>query len=113
MDENLKAVELLLDKAVDCTKTGFELARLRSVDKISDILSSIIPHSVVFVLIVSFTLFLNLGLAFWLGDVLGKTFYGLLIVAGFYGICGFVLHFFMHKWFKRVVGNYFVKILLR
>jgi hypothetical protein len=113
MDENLKAMELLLEKAIDFSSTGFELARLRSVEKISDIVSSLIPHSVVLVLILSFTLFLNLGLAFWLGEMLGKTFYGLLIVAGFYGICGFVLHFIIHKWFKRIVGNYFIKKLLR
>jgi len=112
MDENFKAVELLLEKAVDYGKNGFELARLRSVEKISDIASSLIPHSVVLILIASFMLFLNLGLAFWLGDILGKTFYGLLIVAGFYGICGFILHFFLYKWFKRVVGNYFIKMLL-
>jgi hypothetical protein len=113
MDENLKAVELLLEKAVDYSKTGIELARLRSVGKISDIISSLIPHSVVLVLMVSFTLFLSLGLAFWLGDILGKTFYGLLIVAGFFGLCGLVLHFIMNKWFKRIVGDYFIKILLR
>jgi len=112
MDENLKTVELLIEKAVDYGKTGFELAKLRSVEKVSDVVSSLIPHFVVLILFASFMVFLNLGLAFWLGDILGKTFYGLLVVAGFYGICGFVLHFFMHKWFKRVVGNYFVKTLL-
>jgi hypothetical protein len=112
MDENLKAVELLLEKAVDYGKTGFELAKLRSVEKISDVVSSLIPHSVVLILFASFMLFLNLGLAFWLGDILGKVFYGLLIVAGFYGICGFVLHFILHKWFKRIVGNFLIKTLL-
>jgi hypothetical protein len=113
MDENLKAVELLLEKAADYGKTGFELAKLRSVEKLTDVISSLIPHSVLMILIASFMLFLNLGLAFLMGDILGKTFYGLLIVAGFYGICGIVLHFFMHKWFKRVVGNYFIKMLLK
>jgi hypothetical protein len=113
MDENLKAVELLLEKAADYGKTGFELAKLRSVEKLTDVISSLIPHSVLMILIASFMLFLNLGLAFLMGDILGKTFYGLLIVAGFYGICGIVLHFFMHKRFKRVVGNYFIKMLLK
>jgi len=112
MDENLKAIELLMQNAYDYGKTGFEIAKLKSVEKISDIASSLIPHTVVFLLIASFLFFLNLGLALWLGDILGKTFYGFIIVGGFYGICGFVLHFFMNKWFKRVVGDYFVKMLL-
>ena len=113
MDENLKAVELLLEKAVDYGKTGFELVKLRSVEKISDVVSSIIPHSVVLILISSFMLFLNLGLAFWIGDILGKTYYGLLLWPGFMEFADSFLHFFMHKWFKRVIGNYFIKTVLK
>jgi hypothetical protein len=75
--------------------------------------SSIIPPAVVLILISSFVLFLSLGLSLLIGDVLGKVYYGLLIMAGFYGICGFVLHFFMSKWLKRVVGNYFIKMSLK
>jgi hypothetical protein len=112
MDENLKAVEMLIEKAVDYGKTGFELAKLRSIEKLTNVFSSLIPLSVVVILIASFMLFLNLGLAFWIGDILGKAFYGLLIVAGFYGICGIVLHFFLHKWIKRVISNYFIKAIL-
>ncbi|MGD0581457.1 MAG: hypothetical protein ABR974_00775 [Bacteroidales bacterium] len=113
MDEILKSLDLLFEKAVTYSKTGIDLARLRSVEKISDVASSLVTNSAVFILIVSFMFFLSLGLAFWLGDILGKTFYGLLIVAGFYGICGFVLHFFMHKGLKGIVGNYFIKMLLK
>jgi hypothetical protein len=113
MDENFKAVELLLEKAIDYGKTGVDLVKLRSVEKISDVVSSIIPHSVVLILVLSFMFFLSLGLAFWIGDILGKIYYGLLIVAGFYGVCGFILHFFMHKWFKRVIGDYFIKMVLK
>jgi hypothetical protein len=113
MDENFKAIESLLEKAADYGKTGLELARLRSAGKITDVVSTVIPHAMVLMLLVSTLLFLNLGLAFWLGTILGKTFYGLLIVAGFNAFCAFILHFFMHKWFKKIFGNYFVKILLK
>lgn len=112
MDDNPNAVEQLVQKAFDYGKTGFDLARLRSVEKVSDVASSLIPHSVALILLTIFIFFLSLGLAFWLGDILGKTYLGLLIVAGFYGLCGFVVHFFLHRWFKRTVGDYFVKMLL-
>ncbi|MDP3003813.1 MAG: hypothetical protein Q8N38_11870, partial [Bacteroidales bacterium] len=79
----------------------------------SDVVSTFIPHSVVFILIASFMLFLNLGLAFWLGEILGKTFYGFFVVSGFYGIIGIVVHLFMHKWLKKIVGNYFIKQVLK
>lgn len=113
MEDNKKLVESLLEKATEYGKTSFELVKLKVLDKTSDVVSTFIPHSVVIVLIGSFTLFLNLGLAFWLGEILGKIFYGFFVVAGFYVITGIVVHFFMHKWLKKVVGNYFIKQVLK
>ena len=104
--------ESLLERASDYGKTSYELVKLKAVDKTSDVVSSFIPHSVVFVLIASFMLFLNLGIAFWLGDLLGKLFYGFFVVAAFYVITGIVIHFFMHKWLKRLVSDYFIKQFL-
>ena len=109
MDDNTKIFESLLEKASEYGKISLELVKLKAVDRASDALSSFIPHSVVFVLIVSFMLFLNLGLALWLGDLLGKIFYGFFVVAAFYVITGIAVHFFMHKWLKRVAGDYFIK----
>jgi hypothetical protein len=87
--------------------------KLKTIDKTTDFVSTLIPHSVVFILITSFMLFLNLGLAFWLGEILGKIFYGFFVVAGFYIIAGIVIHFFMHNWFKRLIGDYLIKHILK
>ncbi len=65
MEDNAKLIESLLEKATEYAKASYELVKLKALDKTSDIVSSFIPHSVVFALIVSFLLFLNLGLAFW------------------------------------------------
>ena len=113
MEDNKKLVELLLEKITEYGKTSYELVKLKALDKTSDVVSTFIPHSFVFILIALFMLFLNLGLAFWLGEILGKIFYGFFVVAGFYVIAGIVIHFFMHKWLKKVVGNYFIKQVLK
>ena len=113
MEENTKLLESLLERATEYGKTSFELVKLKTIDKTTDVVSSMVPHSIVFVLIATFMLFLNLGLALWLGDVLGKTFYGFLVVAGFYILAGMVIHFFLHKRIKKVVGNYFIKRMLK
>jgi len=97
MEDNTKLIESLLERTAEYGKASFELVKLKALDKTSDAVSSLIPHSVVVVLVAVFMLFLNLGLAFWLGEILGRTFYGFFVVAAFYGIAGFVLHFFMHK----------------
>ena len=113
MEDHTKLIESLFERATEYGKTSLELAKLKAIDKTSDVVSSFIPNSVVFVLIASFLLFLNLGIAFWLGGILGKICFGFFVVAGFYVVAGLIMHFFMYKWIKRLVRNYIVKLLLK
>jgi hypothetical protein len=113
LEENANLLESLLEKTAEYGKTSFELLKLKALDKSSDIISTIIPRSVVIALFSSFMLFLNLGLSFWLGEILGKTYYGFFVVAGFYGITGFIVYVFLHKWLKKVVSNYFIRKVLK
>jgi hypothetical protein len=113
MEDNTKSIESLLERTAEYGKTSFELIKLKALDKTSDAVSSLIPHSVVLVLVAVFMLFLNLGIAFWLGEILGSTFYGFFVVAAFYGLAGIVLHFFMNKWLKKSVSNFIIKHVLK
>ena len=113
MEDNANLLESLLEKATEYGKTSFELVKLKALDKSSDIVSTIVPRLVVIALLSSFLLFLNLGLALWLGEILGKTFYGFFVVAAFYGFAGLIIHFFMHKRLKKIVSNYFIKKVLK
>ena len=74
MEDNTKLIESLLEKAADYGKASYDLAKLKALDKTSDAVSSFVPHAVVVILVVSFLLFFNLGLAYYLGDVLGNIF---------------------------------------
>lgn len=113
MEENINLIESLLESTTEYGKTSYELVKLKVVDKTSDGLSSFMPHAVVVAIIASFMLFLNLGIAFWLGEILGKIYYGLFTVAVFYVFIAFVLHFFMHKWMKRMFYDYFIRQMLK
>jgi hypothetical protein len=113
MEDNTNLLDSLFEKATDYGITSFELIKLKALDKSTDIVSSLIPLSVFILLIASFLLFLNLGIAFWLGEMLGKIFYGFFLVAAFYILAGIIIHFFLNEWFKKLVGNYFVKHMLK
>jgi len=113
MEDNAKLIESLLERAVEYGKTSFELAKLKALDKTSDVISTLIPHTIVLVFIASFMLFLNLGLAFWLGEILGKTYFGFFVVAAFYGLIGIILRLFMYKWLKKHFCNYIIKQVLK
>jgi fatty acid desaturase len=109
MDDNVKVLETLFERVAEYGKTSIELVKLKTIDKTADIVSSFIPFSIVILLIATFLLFLNLGLALWLGEVMGKTFYGFFAVAAFYVLTGIVIHFLLHKPIKRFIGNYLIK----
>ena len=113
MEDNSKLLESLLDKAKEYGITSYELAKLKTIEKTADVVSSFVPSTIVFVLVITCLLFLNLGIAFWLGEILGEAFYGFFIVSGFYIVLGLILHVFLHDWLKRVVGDSFIKHILK
>jgi len=113
MEEITSSIESLLEKATEYGKTSFELAKLKAIDKIADIVSSLLPHWLVLVLTSSFMLFLSFGAALWLGEILGKIYFGFFVVAAFYGITGILVHFFLHQTIKRCINNNFIKQILK
>jgi len=113
MEDNTKLIESLLERVTDYGKTSYELVKLKVVDKTTDGLSSFLPNTVIGVIVCNFLLFVNLGLAIWLGKILGELFYGFFIVAAFYAFVAFFMHLFMRKWLKRILYDYMIKQLLK
>ena len=113
MEEDPNLLESLLDKATEYGKTSFELVKLKTLDKTTELVSSIIPHTIVILLVITFLLFMNVGIALWLGEMLGKVFYGFFVVAAFYLLIGIIIHFILNKWIKRLIGDYFIKRILK
>lgn len=113
MEENTKIVESLLEKTTEYINSSIELAKLKALDKTADIVSTIIPQAIVFILMAAFILFLNFGIALWLGEILGSSFYGFFVVAGFYGITGAIVHLFFHKRIKKIIANNIVQQLIK
>jgi fatty acid desaturase len=111
MKEKENLLEPLWDRAEDYGKKSLELLKLKSIDKTSDVVSAILPYLVVIILSVIFLMFVNFGIAFWLGVLWGSVFLGFFAVAAFYGLCGIVIHFLMHDAIKERVRNYIIKLL--
>ncbi|MDD2564316.1 MAG: hypothetical protein PHU27_08890 [Salinivirgaceae bacterium] len=112
--ENLEIkIEQLFEKATDYAKTSYELFRLKTLDKTADLASSLISKLIVYVLFASFMLFLNLGLAFWLGEILGKIYFGFFAIATFYIVVGLGFHFIFSKHFKKNIRHSIIKKILK
>jgi len=64
-------------------------------------------------LIITFAIFiLNIGLSFWLGSLLGETWYGFFAVGGFYAVLAIVLIIFKKKWLKGPLNDVIVNKML-
>lgn len=113
MEENTNMFETLLEKATDYGKTSLDLAKLKALGKTAEVVSSLLPLLVVLVIFSTCLLFLSLGLAFWLGEVLGKIYFGFIVVASIYALATIIIHFFMHDWIKKMISDRLIKQVLK
>ncbi len=112
MENQESTVELLIDRVKGYAETRIDLLRLKAIDKSTSFLSLLI--SMIVVILVGFIAFLvlSIGIALLLGDLLGKSYYGFFIVAGFYLITGLVLYLFKDKVLKVPMANSMIKKLM-
>ncbi len=101
--------ESLLESAADYGKTSYDLVKLKAIEKVSDVASSLIPNTIVFLFFMSFLLFINLGLAYYLSEIFMNVFYGFLVIAAFYLVLGLIVHVFMHDRIKRKISDYIIQ----
>lgn len=100
MEETVNSIESLLERTSQFSKTSFELMKLKALDKTAVITSTFISRFLLVSIVSIFVLTLNIALALWLGELLGKNYYGFLVVASFYGLTGIIL-FLMHPFIKK------------
>jgi hypothetical protein len=105
MEDQASLINTLFEKAEHYTKTSAELYKLKVIDKSADVISTLTVRLAIIVFITLFFLIMNTGVALWLGEVLGKVYYGFFIVAGFYALVGILLYAFRNKWIKVPLRN--------
>jgi hypothetical protein len=113
METPSSIIETLVERAERYGKTSYELTKLKSLETTTIIVSSLLSRLGVLVMLSLFALFLNIGIALMLGDILGKSYYGFLIVSGFYLITGIVFYFFLNKWIKKPISDLIITEVLQ
>lgn len=112
MEEQTGLIESLIEKGEQYGKTTFELLKLKTLDKSADVASNLISWLIVVVFAVLFFLILNIGIALWLGELLGKSYYGFFVVSGFYALLALVFGVFRKQLIKKPVNESIVKQVL-
>ena len=112
MENQSSPVESLIDRVKIYVETRIDLLRLKAIDKSSSFLSLLISMVVVILISFIFIMLLNIGVALLIGELIGKSYYGFFIVAGFYLLIGVVLFMFRNKWLKAPIANSMIKNLM-
>lgn len=113
MSTSKSLIELLFEKIEEYGKTNYELTKLKLLKTTATIVPSIISNLIVVLVISLFTLIFSMGIAFFLGELLGNLYYGFFIVSAFYLGVGILFHFYLHKWIKKPIGDSIIKQILK
>jgi len=113
MKDHAKMIETLLEDATEYGKTTLEIVKLKAVDKSSEVAASVVFQTILYILIGSSVVFLNLGLAIWIGKLLGQLYYGFFVMAAFYLLAGLIFYLFMQSWVKKQVSDFIIKQVLK
>ncbi len=105
-------IEPLIVRVEEYGSTSFELFKLKALSLSTKLLSTFISRSIFILSLSMFLVVSTIGVSLWLGDLLGKSYYGFFCVAGFYAIVGVVLYFFLHNSIKRRISQTIITMSL-
>ena len=110
--EKKEMLDDLFEKVEGYVRTNIQLIKLKATDKVADILGQVVTQIVTIVLVFFFLLMVNMGIAFWLGRLLGQVYYGFFIVAGVYAIFVAILVIFRKTIIKAPINNSIINKIL-
>lgn len=112
MDTRTTFVETLIERVEVYGKTTLELSKLKVLQTISTIATSLISNVSFMVMFLFCLLILNIGFALFLGEQLGKSYYGFFVVAAFDFVIALVFRSYMKSWIKKSISEFMISQVL-
>lgn len=98
-------IETLFERGEAYGKTSYELAKLKSLEAVIKIATYLMSRFSAIIMLLLFVLVLNIGIALWLGELLGKIYYGFFIVSAVDFVAAIALYFFFRIWIKKTLSD--------
>jgi len=112
MANQTSSLKSLLEQSHEYLETRIDLVKLKTIDKSSDVLSSAAAAIAITVGVLFFIMMASIGIALYLGHILGNLYYGFFIMSGFYAVVILILYACRKQWIKIPVYNTIVKKIL-
>jgi uncharacterized membrane protein len=111
MEDTKEHIEPLLQKAEAYSKTSLKILQLKVVEKTAEVTAAFISRLLLIAAISFFLIAVNTALALWLGELLGKTYYGFLLLGLLYAVVAAILSL-LQPLLKGKIGNLIITQLL-
>lgn len=113
MKDKVVLIEVLFEKVESYTKTTLELYRLRAIDKITDVFATLASSLVIAVIIALFFILISIGLALYLGEILGKDYFGFFALGGFYGLIALIIAMNRRVWLEIKLNDFLINQIFK
>ncbi len=113
MEKVFSKAEEFTDHVKDYINTRIELIKLQVAEKTSKILAGLIAGLIVSVIFLLFFLFVNIAIAYLLGEWIGKIWAGFLIVSGLYLFLGILIWTGRNKLIRIPIMNKMIETLFK
>ncbi len=91
MEEKATIAEAVLAHAKEAAQASIDIVVLKAVNKGTEVVSTLASYILVIAASAMFLIIVNIGLALWIGEQLGKLYYGFFVVAGFYLLVALII----------------------
>lgn len=108
MNTEKKYLNPLLERAEIYGNISLEIVKLKSLEKVAETSSLLIVYFLLMIPIILFVFSVTIGLAIWIGSLLGEIYYGFFVTAGMYALMGIIL-FFTHLKIKLSIKDAIIK----
>lgn len=108
MNTEMGLMNPLLERAKVYTKISVEILKLKSLEKAAETSALLISSLLLAIPIILCAFSVTIGIALWLGNLLGKNYYGFFVVALCYSLIGIIL-FFTQNGIKLRINNLIIK----
>jgi hypothetical protein len=113
MEEAFAKIEELAAHVKDYVNVRIDLVKLNAAEKTSSVMANLIAGTVVAVVFFLFFLFVNFSIAYALGEWVGKTWAGFLIVAAFYLVAAIIVWMARGRLIRMPIMNSMIELLFK
>jgi polyferredoxin len=113
MEANHEIVETVFKRIENPTTNQAELLKLKIYSKTADLATFLALKAIIILILGLFFLFLNIGFSLWLGEMLGKTYYGFFVIAALFAVAAIFVRTSFCKYLHQQINLLLLSKILK